>query len=105
MASGITISGIEEHRSGCRVFRVYTLTTTFMATMGQTVTIESAHHCLLREVESPVTAAQREKTAALPDFSTVLSAHEQAWESETGEASGNVVAQLKADVRRSCRSL
>ena len=47
--------------------------------MGQTVTIENLLTVFTsREVESPVTAAQ-EKLASLPDYATLLSAHEQAW--------------------------
>ena len=98
MASGITISGIEASQQVSSVPGYPTLTTTFMATMGQTVTIENLLIVFTsREVESPVTAAQ-EKLAALPDYSTVLSAHEQAW-NQNWEASdivieGDVRAQL-----------
>jgi kojibiose phosphorylase len=68
-----------------------------MATMGRTVAIENLLIVFTSEVESPVTAAQ-EKTYTLPDYSTVLSAHEQAW-NQNWEASdivieGDVRAQL-----------
>ena len=98
MASGITLSGVEASQQVSSVPGYPTLTATFMGTVGQTVTIENLLTVFTsREVESPVTAAQ-EKLASLPDYATLLSAHEQAW-NQNWEASdivieGDVRAQL-----------
>ena len=98
MASGITITGIEASQQVSSVPGYPTLTATFMATMGQTVTIENLLTVFTsREVESPVTAAQ-EKLASLPDYATLLAAHEQAWNQnwQTSDIviEGDVKAQL-----------
>ncbi len=98
MASGITLTGIEASQQVSSVPGYPTLAATFMATEGQTVTIENLLTVFTsREVESPVTAAQ-EKLASLPDYSTLLAAHEQTWnqnwQSSDIVIEGDVRAQL-----------
>jgi beta-phosphoglucomutase len=67
-----------------------TLTTAVLMTAGQTLTIEKQITVYTsREIEKPVPAAQT-KLAALPDYTTLLKAHQQAWD-EAWEKSDIVI--------------
>jgi beta-phosphoglucomutase len=75
-----------------------TLTTTFFATAGQSVTVEKLVTVFTsREDKSPLQAAQT-KLAALPAYSILLAAHQQAWnrvwEQSDIEIEGDITAQL-----------
>ncbi|MGV0028375.1 beta-phosphoglucomutase [Phormidesmis priestleyi] len=79
MASGMTISGAEASLQVTSVPGYPTLTSGFMATTGQTVTIENVITVFTsKQVESPVQTAQA-KLADLPTYNELLKAHEQAW--------------------------
>ncbi|WP_373541132.1 beta-phosphoglucomutase [Chamaesiphon sp.] len=75
-----------------------TLTTTFVATIGQSVSVEKLVTVFTsRETKSPVQAAQT-KLATLPAYSILLAAHQQAWnavwEYSDIEIEGDLTAQL-----------
>jgi beta-phosphoglucomutase len=75
-----------------------TMTTNFVATAGQTVSVEKLVTVFTsRESKSPVQAAQT-KLAALPSYSLLLAAHQQAWnavwEYSDIEIEGDLTAQL-----------
>jgi beta-phosphoglucomutase len=75
-----------------------TLTTTFVATVGQTVGVEKLVAVFTsRETKSPVQAAQT-KLAELPAYPILLAAHQQAWsavwEYSDIEIEGDLTAQL-----------
>jgi kojibiose phosphorylase len=79
MASGMTISGAEASLQVTSVPGYPTLTSGFMSTKGQTVTVENVITVFTsKEVESPVQTAQA-KLAELPPYDELLKAHEQAW--------------------------
>lgn len=79
MACGMTISGIDAQVQMSSAPGYPTLSTTFLAPAGKTVTVEKVVTVLTsREVEAPLSAAQA-KLAQLPVYSTLLKAHEQAW--------------------------
>ncbi|MBV9388628.1 MAG: glycoside hydrolase family 65 protein [Chroococcidiopsidaceae cyanobacterium CP_BM_ER_R8_30] len=80
MASGMTVSGAEALLQVTSVPGYPTLTTTFLAAVEKTVTLEKVVTVFTsREVEAPVQAAQV-KLAQLPAYSVLLTAHEQAWD-------------------------
>ncbi len=75
-----------------------TLTTTFVATAGQSISVEKLVTVFTsREAKSPVQAAQT-KLAQLPAYSILLAAHQQAWdrvwEYSDIEIEGDLTAQL-----------
>jgi len=98
MASGMTLSGAEASVQVTSVPGYPTITSAFMATAGQTVTLENVMTVFTsREVEVPVEAAQA-KLTKLPPYSDLLKAHQQAWEQiwQTSDVviEGDVRAQL-----------
>jgi beta-phosphoglucomutase len=75
-----------------------TLTTTFLATVGQTVGVEKVVTLFTsQDVEQPVRAAQA-KLASLPAYEILLAAHQQAWhqvwQDSDVEIEGDIQAQL-----------
>ncbi|WP_193198998.1 beta-phosphoglucomutase [Nostoc sp. MG11] len=80
MAARTTISGTEAALQFNSAPGYPTTSTTFFATSQQTVTIEKIVTVFTsREIETPVAAAQ-EKLAHLPDYTTLLNAHRNAWD-------------------------
>ncbi|MHC0061680.1 beta-phosphoglucomutase [Nostoc sp. UIC 10890] len=80
MAAKVTISGTEASLQVSTAPGYPTLSTTFLGKAQQTVTVEKLVTVFTsREVETPVLAAQ-EKLAHLPDYATLLKAHEQVWD-------------------------
>lgn len=80
MAAEMSISGAEAALQVTSVPGYPTLSATFLAAAGKTVTVDKCIAVFTsREVEVPVTAVQ-EKLAQLPAYSTLLTAHEQAWD-------------------------
>lgn len=79
MASSLSLSGAEGHVQVTNVPGYPTLTTTFTAPAGQTVTIENLITIYTsREAEAPVKAAQT-KLAALTTYQDLFDAHQQSW--------------------------
>jgi beta-phosphoglucomutase len=75
-----------------------TLTTTFSAIAGQTVSVEKIVTLFTsQETEQPILAAQA-KLADRPDYAALLTAHQQAWQAvwhhSDIEIEGNIEAQL-----------
>jgi beta-phosphoglucomutase len=75
-----------------------TLIATYLATVGQTVTLEKVVAVFTsQEEEQPVQAAQA-KLATLPTYNALLSAHQQAWDDvwqhSDIEIEGDITAQL-----------
>ncbi|NJR51749.1 MAG: beta-phosphoglucomutase [Leptolyngbyaceae cyanobacterium CSU_1_3] len=98
MASSIVISGAEASLQVTSVPGYPTLTSGFMATTGQTVTVENVMTVFTsRQAESPVQTAQT-KLAELPPYAELLHAHEQAWDQvwQTSDVviEGDIRAQL-----------
>lgn len=90
MASSLCLIGAEGAVQTTNVPGYPTLTTTYMAPAGQTITIENLITIYTsRDTESPVKAAQT-KLGALPDYQTLFAAHEQSW-AETWEQSDIVI--------------
>jgi beta-phosphoglucomutase len=80
MATQMTLSGAEASLQVSNPPGYPSLTTAVLATSGQTITIEKRVTVFTsREVEKPVQAAQ-EKLATLPDYDSLLKAHQQAWD-------------------------
>ncbi|MBD2778556.1 beta-phosphoglucomutase [Iningainema sp. BLCCT55] len=79
IAAGMTISGAEAKLQVSNAPGYPSQTTTFLATSGNTVTVDKIVTVFTSVEESePVKAAQT-KLAQLPDYSALLNAHEQAW--------------------------
>lgn len=79
MAAGMTISGIDAQMQVTSAPGYPTLSATFLAPAGKTVTVEKVVTVFTsREAEAPVTVAQA-KLAQLPDYSALLKIHEQSW--------------------------
>ncbi len=97
MAAGIKISGADAGVQVSNPPGYPTLMASFLASAGQTVTVDKLVTVFTsQQVEQPVSAAC-DKLAQLPDYSSLLNAHEQAWD-ETWEKSdilieGDVTAQ------------
>jgi kojibiose phosphorylase len=98
MAAKMTAIGSEAISQVINTPDCPTLTTTFVATMGQSVTVEKLVTVFTsRETKSPVQAAQT-KLAQLPAYIILLAAHQQAWnavwERSDIEIEGDLTAQL-----------
>ncbi len=80
MAARMRISGVDASLQVNSAPGYPTLSTTFLATTEQTITVEKVVTVFTsREIDTPVLAAQN-KLALLPDYDTLLTAHEQAWD-------------------------
>ncbi|MBN3893099.1 MAG: beta-phosphoglucomutase [Nostoc sp. JL31] len=80
MAAKVTILGSEASLQVSTAPGYPTLSTTFLAKVQQTVTVDKIVTVFTsREIDTPVTTAQ-EKLAHLPDYTTLLKANEQAWD-------------------------
>jgi kojibiose phosphorylase len=98
MASKLTLLGADGSLQVSSVPGYPTLETIFSVAAGQTVTLEKMVTVFTsREVKAPAQAA-RDKLAQLPSCSTLLNAHEQAWEKvwqkSDVEIEGDTTAQL-----------
>lgn len=75
-----------------------TLTTTFAATRGQSVTVEKVVTVFTsREIKSPVQTAQT-KLAQLPAYEILLGAHQQAWEAVWQQSDIEIEGDLNAQL-------
>ncbi|PSB32791.1 beta-phosphoglucomutase [Stenomitos frigidus] len=80
MAAKIAVIGTEASFQVASPPGYHTLTTTFMAAAGQTISVEKVVTVFTsQETERPVQAAQ-DKLLALPSYALLLKAHQQAWE-------------------------
>ncbi|WP_066381063.1 beta-phosphoglucomutase [Anabaena sp. CA = ATCC 33047] len=80
MAAKMIISGTEASLQVNTVPGYPTLSTSFVATSGQTVIIDNLVTVFTsREINTPVNAA-KEKLSQLPNYDTLLTANAQAWE-------------------------
>jgi beta-phosphoglucomutase len=98
MAAKMTTTDIDAKSDVINTPDCPTLTTTFIATMGQIVTVEKLVAVFTsRESKSPVQTAQS-KLAQLPAYAILLAAHQQAWdrvwEYSDIEIEGDLDAQL-----------
>jgi kojibiose phosphorylase len=79
MASGLTLSGAKGSVQITNVPGYPTLTTTFTAPVGQTITIENLVTIYTsRDTETPVKSAQA-KLETLTNYQTLFDAHQQSW--------------------------
>ncbi|MEH2240982.1 beta-phosphoglucomutase [Nostoc sp.] len=80
MAAKVTMLGSEASLQVSTTPGYPTLNMSYLAKAQQTVTVEKIVTVFTsQEIETPVSAAQ-EKLAHLPDYATLLKAHEQAWD-------------------------
>ncbi len=98
MAAKMTAIGTEAISAVINTPDCPTLTTTFIATSGQSISVEKLVTVFTsRESKSPVQAAQT-KLATLPAYAILLAAHQEAWdavwESSDIEIEGDLTAQL-----------
>jgi beta-phosphoglucomutase len=98
MATAMTIMGTDASLQVTNTPGYPTLTTAFLATVGQTVSVEKIVTVFTsQESEQPVQAAQ-DKLASLPAYAMLLDAHQQAWhdvwQQSDIEIGGNSKAQL-----------
>jgi beta-phosphoglucomutase len=98
MAAKMTTSGSDAISQVINTPDCPTLTTAFVATAGQSVSVEKVVTIFTsRETKSPVQAAQA-KLAALPAYPILLAAHQQAWDGvwqySDIEIEGDLTAQL-----------
>jgi beta-phosphoglucomutase len=98
MAARMTVVGINATTQVMNTPGYPTLTTSFDAIVGQTITIEKLVTIFTsQETPEPVTAAKT-KLAELPAYGTLLDAHQQAWNTvwqhSDIEIEGNSKAQL-----------
>jgi beta-phosphoglucomutase len=81
MAARVTLFGTEAPLQVTSAPGYPTLSTAFMVVADRTVTIEKVITLFTsREVQAPVESAQT-RLAELPDYATLLAAHQQAWQS------------------------
>jgi len=79
MAAKIAVIGTEASFQVASPPGYHTLTTTFMAAAGQTISVEKVVTVFTsQETERPVQAAQ-DKLAALSSYALLIEAHQQAW--------------------------
>lgn len=79
MACGMKVTGIDTGVQVANPPGYPTLTTTYQAEAGKTVTIDKLIAIFTsRDIENPVQAAQ-EKLASLPEYSKLVTAHKEAW--------------------------
>jgi beta-phosphoglucomutase len=98
MAAKMTTTDIDAKSEVINTPDCPTLTTTFIATAGQSISVEKLVTVFTsREAKSPVQAAQT-KLAQLPAYPILLTAHQQAWdrvwEYSDIEIEGDLTAQL-----------
>ncbi len=98
MAAAMTVVGTDAALQVTNTPGYPTLTTTFLATAGQTVSVEKLVTVFTsQETERPVQAAQ-DKLASLPTYAMLLDAHQRAWcdvwQYSDIEIGGNTTAQL-----------
>ncbi|MGJ5674310.1 MAG: beta-phosphoglucomutase [Nostochopsis sp.] len=98
IATGIKISGAEASLQVTSPPGYPTLIASFLASPGQTVTVDKLVTVFTsKSVENPITAAC-EKLAQLPEYSLLMTAHTQAWEEVWQKSDivieGDVTAQL-----------
>ncbi len=98
MAAKMTSLGIDAVSQVISTPDCLTMKTSFIATAGQSVTVEKLVTVFTsRETKSPVQAAQT-KLAQLPAYGILLAAHQQAWEAvwqqSDIEIEGDLTAQL-----------
>jgi trehalose/maltose hydrolase-like predicted phosphorylase len=75
-----------------------TLTTTFVITMGQSISVEKVVTVFTsRQTKSPVQAAQA-KLAALPAYAMLLAAHQQAWDGFWQDSDIEIEGDLNAQL-------
>jgi len=80
IATGMSLVGANASLQVMNTPGYPTLTATYLAMAGQTVTVEKVVAVFTsQEVEQPVQAAQ-DKLAALPTYTALLDAHQQAWD-------------------------
>jgi kojibiose phosphorylase len=80
MAVGMTVSGTDAPIQVTSPPGYPTLTTTFLASLGQTITVDKLVTVFTsRDVNNPVQAAC-EKLAQLPEYPVLIDAHVQAWD-------------------------
>ncbi len=98
MAAKIAVIGTEASFQVASPPGYHTLTTTFMAAAGQTISVEKVVTVFTsQETELPVQAAQ-DKLADLPAYAVMFAAHQQAWDAvwqhSDIEIEGDCTAQL-----------
>ena len=80
MATGMSLVGVDASLQVTNTPGYPTLTTAYLATAGQTVTVEKMVTVFTsQEVDQPLQAAQ-DKLATLPTYTALLDAHQQAWD-------------------------
>ncbi len=98
MAARMAVTGTDNGLQVTNTPGYPTLTTTFFATVGQTIAVEKVVTVFTsQETELPLLAAQA-RLASLPAYPVLLNAHQQAWEQfwqhSDIEIEGNSKAQL-----------
>jgi kojibiose phosphorylase len=80
IATGMSLVGVDASLQVTNTPGYPTLTTAYLATAGQTVTMEKVVTVFTsQEVEQPIQAAQ-DKLATLPTYTALLDAHQEAWD-------------------------
>ncbi len=98
IATGMSLVGADASLQVTNTPGYPTLTTTYLATAGQTVTVEKVVTVFTsQEGEQPVQAAQ-DKLATLPTYTALLNAHQQSWDTVWQSSDivieGDLTAQL-----------
>jgi beta-phosphoglucomutase len=101
MAAKMTVTGIADSSQIVKVINspdCPSLTANFMATQGETVTIEKVVTVFTsQEVKQPVQSAQA-KLADLPPYKVLLSAHQLAWDRVWAESDVEIEGDIKAQL-------
>jgi beta-phosphoglucomutase len=96
MAAGMRVSGVEASLQVSNPPGYPTLTATFHAISGETVTVDKLVTVFTsRETENPVEAAQ-EKLAELPSYLMLLQAHESAWDKVWQQSDITIEGDIRA---------
>jgi beta-phosphoglucomutase len=98
MATSLSLVGADAELQFANTPGYPTLTTAYLATVGQTVTVEKVVTVFTsQEDEQPILAAQN-KLATLPTYTALLEAHQRAWDAvwqySDIEIEGDLPAQL-----------
>ena len=101
MAAKMTVTGIADSSQVVKIINspdCPSLTANFMATQGETVTVEKVVTVFTsQEAKQPVRSAQA-KLADLPSYEVLLAAHHQAWDGVWAQSDIEIEGDIKAQL-------
>lgn len=98
MAAKMTVSGTDASLEVTNTLDHPTLMTTFLATVGQTVSVEKVVTVFTSQEAQLAVHAARDKLADLPYYAVLLSAHQQAWKEVWQQSDIEIEGDSKAQL-------